>query len=245
LGTPHRYNAAILALILAACWGVVALVEPGRLAELTREDGPFEWAGAIAFLGASVVFFVEFLSTRGAARGGRTLKSLALVGFAVLFFGAFGEEISWGQRLLGIQPPAVFSEHNRQGEMNIHNLPMFHGKDESGARKSGLALWLNVDRLFTLFGLTWLLVLPLAAKTNARIASWLDRLGVPLAPPWVGLFFLVNYLVSKLLESGADRTFGHSVVEVKECTSAFVILAGAVAIAWTRKLASSSASRVT
>lgn len=244
LRTPQRLNGAILAAVLGVSWGLVAFLQPGRLAVLTIEDGPFEWAGALAFLGASVVFLVEYIRTRALSRV-RTPKSLLLVGFSLLFFVAFGEEISWGQRLLGLQSPTLFSEYNRQGEINIHNLPVFHGRDQSGERKSGLALWLNVDRLFTVFGLTWLLALPLAAKANGRIARWLSALGVPLGPIWVGAFFLANYLLSKAFEYGADRTLAHSVVEVKECTSAFVVLAAAVAITLARRPGSPSATQAT
>lgn len=247
MSTPHRLNGAILAAVLGVSWGLVALLHPGQLAVLTIEDGLFEWAGALAFLGASVVFLVEYIRTRAghALAPARTPKSLLLVGFSLLFFVAFGEEISWGQRLLGLQSPTLFSEYNRQGEINIHNMPVFHGRDPSGERKSGLALWLNLDRLFTVFCVTWLLALPLATRANGRIAHWLRRLGVPLAPAWVGAFFLANYLLSKVFEHGADRALAHSVVEVKESTSAFVVLAAAVAIALARRLPSQSATQAT
>ncbi len=42
--------------------------------------------------------------------------------FAVGFFMLFGEEISWGQRLLGFETPEAFKEINVQDEFNLHNL---------------------------------------------------------------------------------------------------------------------------
>ena len=243
--TLHRFNGAILAIVLVIAWGLVAVLSPERLAVLTYEDGLFEWAGAFAFLGASVVFLIGFVGSRkdDASVLVRARRSLPLLGFAVLFFVAFGEEISWGQRVLGIQTPTVFSELNRQGEINIHNLELFQGREKTGERKSGLAAWLNVDRLFTVSCLMWLLALPLAARVNGTIAHWLSRFHVPLAPVWVGAVFLGNYLLSKAFEAGADRALAHSVVEVKECTSAFVVLAAAIAITSARRLASPLASQ--
>ena len=247
LRTLYRFNGAILAIVLGISWGLVATLRPERLAALTWEDGVFEWAGAVAFLGASVVFLVGLLGSRtgDASVLVRTARNLPLLGFSLLFFVAFGEEISWGQRVLGIQTPTVFNELNRQGEINIHNLELFQGREKTGERKSGLAAWLNVDRLFTVFCLIWLLALPLAAKLNGRIAHWLGRFHVPLPPVWVGAAFLGNYLLSKAFEYGADRALAHSVVEVKECTSAFVVLAAAIAITSARRLASPLASQAT
>jgi hypothetical protein len=247
LRTLYRFNGAILAIVLGISWGLVATLRPERLVALTWEDGVFEWAGAVAFLGASVVFLVGLLGSRAddASVLVRMARNLPLLGFSLLFFVAFGEEISWGQRVLGIQTPTVFSELNRQGEINIHNLELFQGREKTGERKSGLAAWLNVDRLFTVFCLIWLLALPLAAKLNGRIGHWLGRFRVPLAPVWVGAVFLGNYLLSKVFEYGADRALAHSVVEVKECTSAFVVLAAAIAITSARRLASPLDSQAT
>ena len=39
-----------------------------------------------------------------------------------MFFIAFGEEISWGQRILGIETPESLEGINDQGETNLHNL---------------------------------------------------------------------------------------------------------------------------
>jgi hypothetical protein len=194
-----------------------------------------------------VVFLVGFVGSRAdhASLLVRARRSVPLLGFAILFFVAFGEEISWGQRVLGFQTPAVLNELNRQGEINIHNLDVFQGRETTGERKTGLAAWLNIDRLFTVFCLMWLLALPLAAKVNGTIAHWLGRLHVPLAPVWVGAVFLGNYLLSKAFEHGADRALAHSVVEVKECTSAFIVLAAAIAITSARRPASPLASQAT
>jgi hypothetical protein len=35
------------------------------------------------------------------------------------------EEISWGQRIIGFQPPSTLKSFNRQGEFNLHNTNAF------------------------------------------------------------------------------------------------------------------------
>ena len=35
------------------------------------------------------------------------------------------EEISWGQRIFGIESPEWFLKHNRQVETNVHNLVIY------------------------------------------------------------------------------------------------------------------------
>ena len=45
--------------------------------------------------------------------------------FGLIFVGL--EEISWGQRLLGLKPPDFFLIYNTQKEITIHNLEWVHG----------------------------------------------------------------------------------------------------------------------
>jgi hypothetical protein len=47
---------------------------------------------------------------------------IAAVALGGLLFVAAGEEISWGQRLLGIETPSVLVDGNRQDELNLHNV---------------------------------------------------------------------------------------------------------------------------
>lgn len=52
------------------------------------------------------------------ARLWRLILGLGLAGFVVMI----GEELSWGQHLLGFRTPAELATLNLQGEANIHNL---------------------------------------------------------------------------------------------------------------------------
>ena len=50
----------------------------------------------------------------------RSVEQIGLVGVGLFLVGM--EEISWGQRMFGVAPPAFFHDNSRQDEINIHNL---------------------------------------------------------------------------------------------------------------------------
>jgi hypothetical protein len=89
---------------------------------LVQEDGPIEWTQFVAFLGASVGFGVAAWNC--AARGDRL--GAVLIGIGALgIFGIAGEEISWGQRILGLETPEALGAVNHQNEINVHNITAF------------------------------------------------------------------------------------------------------------------------
>jgi hypothetical protein len=91
-----------------------------------REDGTIENIQAFLFLAATIGFAFAAIKSKTLKKGCRW-RYLPIVGWAALMFIFFGEEISWGQRLFGLQTPATgIMASNIQGEINIHNLPIFH-----------------------------------------------------------------------------------------------------------------------
>lgn len=124
-----------------------------------QEDEPLEWASFWAFLLAGAVF------ARAAwRRRHRWPWFLLLVAMFCLFVA--GEEISWGQRLLGFRPPEYFLAENFQQELNLHNLV------DTGLRKLGLRLVI----------LAYGVLLPMLSLGKA-LRRWLEGLGV-VAPSW-------------------------------------------------------------
>ena len=84
-----------------------------------KEDGIVEYL-------TSIVYFIAFCFALPIAI--RFVKMNYLL-YAIMYFllasGLFlisMEEISWGQRIVGIETPEVLEKHNYQGEMNLHNL---------------------------------------------------------------------------------------------------------------------------
>jgi len=88
----------------------------------TKEDGPAEYSTAIFYLLSfvfSVIIGFMFIKQK------KNLFALLYLLFSAIFFFIAFEEISWGQRILGIDTLEFFSE-NSQNETNFHNLPIFH-----------------------------------------------------------------------------------------------------------------------
>lgn len=87
---------------------------------LAREDGPVETLSALLLLAAGGVFAGVALRARRRAAW-RTATIAAAAAVAGLLFLTAMEEVSWFQRYLEIETPALLSA-NDQGEMNLHNL---------------------------------------------------------------------------------------------------------------------------
>lgn len=92
-----------------------ATSSPGLLTRVTIEDSLVEWL-SVASLGV--------LSACSGYWAGKTKGFLRwlFAALALLALLALGEEISWGQRLFGVESSAFMLEHNQQGENNLHNL---------------------------------------------------------------------------------------------------------------------------
>jgi hypothetical protein len=151
----------IALLVLAPVLAVLHVTEPGRLSQLTEEDGVVEYLQALLYAVTAGAFAVV------AWRSARHRAWAAL--FAVGAFFVAGEEISWGQRILGIGTPASLERSNVQGEINLHNLEGVHGS----VRALGVALVLVV-----------FVALPIAHRLVPWARAILDRLAIPVMPLW-------------------------------------------------------------
>jgi len=90
-----------------------------------REDGPVEYLTALFLFFSSLVCFYRVFRYR---KMKKPLWILTWTVLAFLFLFAAGEEISWGQRIFGLQSSEFFQQHNKQTEINLHNLT-FKGKN--------------------------------------------------------------------------------------------------------------------
>lgn len=84
--------------------------------QFAAEDGMAEYMTALFLLISALVLW-------GHTRRAALWRPALLLGFyGLLFFFAAGEEISWGQRIFGIESSEFFLENNRQAETNLHNI---------------------------------------------------------------------------------------------------------------------------
>ena len=94
---------------------LIAIADDGLFRALVREDSVIEWAEVLAYV-CAFVFSVRVARERD----GVVAAAYALVAFAAVL--AIGEELSWGQRLFGLDTPEPLAAVNRQGELNVHNV---------------------------------------------------------------------------------------------------------------------------
>ncbi|HQB85655.1 MAG TPA: hypothetical protein PLL51_01490 [Bacteroidales bacterium] len=87
--------------------------------QLVREDGFVEYTTVVFLLFACIICIWRAFSYRS-VKNNLGVLTWALLAF--LFFFAAGDEISWGQRIFGIESSEFFLKHNKQAETNLHNL---------------------------------------------------------------------------------------------------------------------------
>ena len=92
-----------------------------------REWTATEIGTAVGFCGA---FFLGLWLTVRHARRGAWLQAFYFLVFALFGFFAFGEEVQYGQPLLGFGIPDWMAASNAQAEFTLHNMGEVHGKPE-------------------------------------------------------------------------------------------------------------------
>lgn len=142
------------------------------------EDGLVEWLSVLFLLSGAAVCFKRVFSLIG-ERPRSFLIFTSLLGLLYIF-GA-GEEISWGQRLLGIESPEFFKQHNGQGETNLHNLILGDFKVNRYIFGTGLGIAIAF----------YVLILPFLYQRQAWARNFVNYFALPLPQ----LHHLVAYLI--------------------------------------------------
>lgn len=216
----------LIALILIPIFYFPCYISNDLLLDLTKEDGIYEYAGALLFLLTAVGFFILAIRPKYYTAYGNTKKypeRKYFWLFALLFFFAFGEEISWGQRIFNFATPEAIKENNIQEEFNLHNLEIFHGKTVDGEDKTGLMALFTMHRLFYLAFLTYLLFLPILYYLSAKFKSFIDKIKLPVPNILLGVLFAFNLVYGNILRALITGMDGHGTVEIKEFVVAFVL----------------------
>ena len=117
---PLNPNIATLG-YLFLCLNVLFLVyflvaDPQGYAALTKEDSWVEYLTAVWLLFTGLILFATALAERRLP-----LRCLYILGGIAFLFGA-GEEISWGQRIIGFATPDFLLNLNYQNEFTAHNI---------------------------------------------------------------------------------------------------------------------------
>ena len=169
---------------------------------LAREDGPFEYGTAAIFLVASLSAAVLFARSESGndLRLFRTRRNVFYLLLSLLFAFGAGEEISWGQRIIEFDTPEAIRRINVNGEFNIHNLWLFDRRGTAAHSESPLLVFLAmaIDRMFSMFWLTYCVLIPILNHAIGRVARFARHINLPIPPIWIGVLFPINYLCSRI-----------------------------------------------
>lgn len=119
-GVPER--TALIVFVVPFAGAILVAAARGHLPTfqlITAEDGLLEWLQVVGYAAASVL---ALLLSRLLLRRGDVRFAAAYAMLAIGCMFVAGEEISWGQRILGIETPENLQELNRQGELGVHNV---------------------------------------------------------------------------------------------------------------------------
>jgi len=169
----------------------------------TEEDGVVEWLTVLGLILGCIVSIARFIRLRKVRSWWFLTVTIIL---AVLLFAAAGEEISWGQRILGIKSPEYFIEHNAQHETNFHNL---------------IVDGMKLNKIIFSFGLVgcmaiYLLIFPIVYARNEKFKQFIDRSGIMIAQVYqivaIGLLFGLTEVMrhgkrAEILEAGIALLF--------------------------------------
>lgn len=153
----------------------VGALKPDIFHHLMREDAWAEWCTFFAFIAAAG------FAAYGALGSGRSRpERFVFIGLGLFCFFVAGEEVSWGQRLLGFTAPEVFLRENYQQEFELHNiLRVLSDSDIARSR------W-QVVSVAALYGLASL----------GALVGWIPRLFAPHISllPWLLACAALNIL---------------------------------------------------
>jgi len=140
---------------------------------LTLEDGVFENLTAVFYVSGSLFCLIGFFTSH---RRSPWLVKYSLLGWTALLFFLGMEEISWGQRVLGVETPEFIASRNLQNETNLHNFSSTY-----------------LNRLF--YSSVFLLGVAIPSLTilSSRFASIVTRLSIQLPQPQLIVPFILAF----------------------------------------------------
>lgn len=130
------------------------------------EDGPVEYGTAFMLLCISLLCFYRLFYL---GKSKPILWKVGVLAFALVFFFGAGEEISWGQRIFGIESSEFFLQNNAQRETNLHNLVV-------GGKKVNKIIF---SQLLMLAMVVYLLVMPYLFRKKQWVKNLANKFAVP------------------------------------------------------------------
>ncbi len=155
-----------------------------------KEDGAVEYMTAFLLFCSSILMFSRFFKQ---FKNHKLLWKIGVFSIAFVFFFGAGEEISWGQRIFGIESSEYFSENNAQGETNLHNM-VVNGKKVNK---------IIFSQLLTIVLVIYLIILPFMYRKLEWTKKLVDSFGVPIVQWQHTIAFLI--CTALLLFIGSEK----------------------------------------
>lgn len=155
-----------------------------------QEDGLVENETALMLLGVSLLSLYHLFRLR---KFKKPLWKLGTILFVILFFFAAGEEISWGQRIFGVESGEFFQQNNAQGETNLHNLVVGDTKVNK----------LVFSQLLMVVMVLYLVATPLLYRKVRWIKNLADTFAVPIVQWRHTIAFIISTIFVSIIP--ADR----------------------------------------
>jgi len=195
----------LVTILLGVYWG---FGDPQFFTErYMMEDGEIEYGTVILLLASCVLILYRWLKLRKVHSLYFSLISLLIF---IGFFFVAGEELSWGQRIIGIETTEYFKENNAQQELNLHNLVI------SGIKINKLIFGLILTTVILLY----IVLLPILYNQMKSFSSLLDRWYIPVPR----LRHAVSYLVLTLIISIIPASKNWELLEFGSVLIFFLIL---------------------
>jgi|GEM_PF-66264 len=147
-----------------------------------KEDGYLEYGSVLGLGLVAVLMFHRAWRLR--SRSWTFLAGLILLGCVAIF--GFGEEISWGQRLVGRSSSEFFAQNNSQGETNLHNLVI------NGVKLNKLIF----GTLLSIVIVLYILVVPFLFRKIDWIKKVLNSFAVPIPRTVHTVAYLILFLLA-------------------------------------------------
>ncbi len=208
----------LLYILVISTYGIFFL-DQDIIYHLGNEDGLIEYLGAFFFLISSCLLFSIFFKSSGSGNSfGKlhTKRNIFYLLLGILLFICFGEEISWGQRIIGWDTPGMLEEiTNKQKETNLHNLKIFYfGR-------------FTLVTVFTVLCLSYFILIPLMSKFSRWANEFFNYIRLPIPPLWIGGLFLINNIIVQIIlriDLDLNPQSIHFLYELKETNYAFCYL---------------------
>jgi hypothetical protein len=202
LSIPEKLILSIVLLVLITGF-TLFYTDRASFEWFVKEDNLVEWLTVAGLLMASVVCFIRFITLFKIKNWWFLTVTLVL---GLFLFVAAGEEISWGQRILGIESSEYFQKNNAQGETNLHNLVV------NGVKINKLVFTTVLGLALILY----LVLMPVLYYKNTAFKTFIDNSGVavPRLYQIIGFVIVAGITVllpheknPELLECGASLIF--------------------------------------